>query len=142
MLNQKGMAASMLATLCVAATLAPPPVHAAPPAAGQQGMVVVRDPQTGALRAPTADEARALLGNTAQRKAPAQHVETVGPGGSRKVQLGRSGLVYNVTKRAPDGTLHEQCVDGEHAAHAALTPDAQTRPAPDQQAKEPRHEAE
>jgi hypothetical protein len=137
MLNQKGMAASMLATLCVAATLAPPPVHAATPAAGQQGMVVVRDPQTGALRAPTADEARALLGNTAQRKAPAQHVETVGPGGSRKVQLGRSGLVYNVIKRAPDGTLHEQCVDGEHAAHAALT-----HPAPDNQAKEPRHEAE
>jgi len=137
MLNQKGMAASMLATLCVAATLAPPPLQAAQPAPGQQGMVVVRDPQTGTLRAPTADEARALLGNTAQRKAPVQHVETVGPGGSRKVQLGRSGLVYNVVKRAPDGTLHEQCVDSQHAAHDALA-----HPAPDHQAREPRHEAE
>jgi hypothetical protein len=142
MLNQKGMAASMLATLCVAATLAPPPVHAAAPAAGQQGMVVVRDPQTGTLRAPTADEARALLGNTAQRKAPAQLHLAAAAGTDRFDVLGRSGLVYNVTKRAPDGTLHGQCVDGEHAAHAALTPDAQTLPAPDQQPREPRHEAE
>jgi len=127
----------MLATCCVAATLTPPPVQAAQPAAGQKGMVVVRDPHTGTLRAPTADEARALLGNTVQRKAPVQHVETVGPGGSRKVQLGRSGLVYNIVKRAPDGTLQEQCVDGQHAAHYSLT-----QPALDNQTREPHHEAE
>ena len=134
MLNQRILTATALVALCAATSVVPAPAHAA----GQQGMVVVRDPQTGELRAPTAAESQALLGTAAQqRKAPAQHVETVGPGGSRKVQLGRSGLVYNVTKRAPDGTLHEQCVDGEHAAHAALT-----HPAPDNQAKEPRHEAE
>jgi len=132
MLNQKLLAAGALATLCAATTLAPPPAHAAGQAAGPQGMVVVRDPQTGQLRAPTADEARALTGSAAQRKAPAGHVETVGPGGSRKVQLGRSALVYSVATRGPDGKLEEQCVSGEHAAHAALT----------HPTKEHRHEAE
>ena len=134
MINQKFLAASALATLCAATAMAPPPAHAA----GQQGMVVVRDAQTGELRAPTADEARALLGNaTLQRKAPGQHVETVGPGGSRKVQLGRSALVYSVATRDATGKLQEQCVSGEHAAHEALQHPALQHPT-----KEPRHESE
>jgi len=137
MLNQKLFAASALATLCAATIMAPAPAHAAEPTPGQQGMVVVRDPQTGELRAPTATEAQALHGNAAQRRAPAQRVESIGPGGSRKVQLGRSALVYSVAKRGPDGALQEQCVNGEEAAHAALK-----HPIPEHQAKEPRHEAE
>jgi len=131
MLNQKLLAASALAALYAATSLAPP-ARAAEQAAGQQGMVVVRDPQTGTLRAPTADEARALLGNTTQRKAPAQRVESVGPGGSRKVHMGRSALVYSVAKRGPDGKLEEQCASSPDAAHSALT----------HPAKEPRHETE
>lgn len=127
MLNQKFLAASALAALCAATALAPPHAHAA----DQAGLVVVRDSQTGELRAPTADEARALSGHaTLQKKAPGQHVETVGAGGSRKVQLGRSALVYSVVARNADGTLSEQCVKGETAAHQAM------------QSKEPRHETE
>ena len=116
MSNQKLLAASALAALCAATALAPPPAHATE----QPGMVVVRDPQTGELRAPTADEARALQGTAPQRKAAKQHVETVGPGGSRKVQLGRSALVYSVATRDANGKLTEQCVGGEDAAHTAL----------------------
>ena len=122
---------TLAALTALTATLLTPPAHAA----GQSGMVVVRDPQTGELRAPTPAESNALLRQSAQqRKAPAQHVETVGPGGSRKVQLGKSALVYSVVTKHDDGTLTEQCVSGPHAAHAAIT-----HPTP---AKEPRHESE
>ena len=131
MSNQKLLVASALAALCAATAMALPQAHAA----GQQAMVVVRDAQTGELRAPTADEARALHGSaTLQRKAPGQHVETVGPGGSRKVHLGKSALVYSVVTKNADGTLAEHCVSGEHAAHAAIS-----HPTP---AKELRHESE
>jgi hypothetical protein len=119
---------TLAALTALTATLLTPPAHAA----GQSGMVVVRDPQTGELRAPTPAESNALLGQSAQqRKAPAQHVETVGPGGSRKVQLGKSALVYSVVTKNDDGTLTEQCVSGAHAAIAHPTP-----------AKEPRHDSE
>jgi hypothetical protein len=131
MLNQKLLTFTALAALCAATTMVPAPAHAA----GQQGMVVVRDAQTGELRAPTAAESQALRGNSAQqRKAASQRVESVGPGGSRKVHLGRSALVYSVAKRGADGKLAEECVSGADAAHAALH-----HPTP---AKEPRHESE
>lgn len=127
--NQKLLAMSALAALTAATMFTLP--HAR--AAGQDGMVVVRDPQTGALRAPTAAEAAALHRQSAlQRQAPAQRVESVGPGGSRKVQLGKSALVYSVVTRGADGQLAEQCVNGDAAAHAALS----------HPTKEPRHETE
>ncbi|WP_449405964.1 post-PEP-CTERM-1 domain-containing protein, partial [Massilia phosphatilytica] len=44
-----------LAALCLMAAFS---LHAK--AAGQEGMVVVRDPQTGKMRAPTPDELREL----------------------------------------------------------------------------------
>lgn len=129
--NQKLLATSALAVLTAATMFTLP--HAR--AAGQQGMVVVRDAQTGELRAPTAAEAAALHGSAAaQRQAPAQRVESVGPGGGRKVLLGKSALVYSVATRGADGQMHEQCVNGEAAAHAALS-----HPNP---AREPRHENE
>ena len=131
MANQKMLAASAMAAL-TAATLFTLP-HAR--AAGQDGMVVVRDAQTGELRAPTAAEAAALHGGaSAQRQASAPRVASVGPGGGRKVLLGKSALVYSVATRGADGQLQEQCVNGETAAHAALS-----HPNP---VREPHHESE
>jgi hypothetical protein len=131
MSNQKLLAATALTALCAATVMALPPVHAA----GQEGMVVVRDAQTGQLRAPTAAEAAALHSKSSLlRQAPAQRVESVGPAGSRKVQMGKSALVYSVVTRDGDGKLAEQCVSGEQAAHAAVM-----HPTP---AKEPHHETE
>jgi hypothetical protein len=131
MSNQKFIKASALAALCAGTVMALP--HAR--AAGQEGMVVVRDQQTGELRAPNAAEAAALLGKQGlQRQAAQQRVESVGPGGSRKVQLGKSALVYTVVTRDGDGKLAEQCVSGEQAAH-----DAMTHPTP---AKEHDHETQ
>lgn len=92
-------------------------------APAQQGMVVVRDADTGELRAPTADEARALHPRTnasaAGTAAPAPKMVT-GPGGRRSVQLGDRHMVYSVVTRGADGKLEEQCVHGAHAADHAL----------------------
>ena len=89
----------------------------------QEGMVVVRDAETGELRAPTAEEARPLHPRTnasaAGTAAPAPKMVT-GPGGRRSVQLGERHMVYSVVTRGADGKLEEQCVHGAHAADHAL----------------------
>jgi hypothetical protein len=121
--------------LCMLAAL--PPMAGA---AGQDGMVVVRDPQTGQLRAPTPQEARALrattpaaAGDDAARTAREPSVATRRDG-ARGVRLGDRTMVYEVVTRGADGTLSTQCVHGDKAAHDALD-----RPATDH--KEPSHEA-
>lgn len=89
----------------------------------QQAMVVVRDAETGELRAPTPAEARALHPrpsvSAAASATPAPQMVT-GPGGRRSVQLGERQMVYSVMTRAADGKLAEQCVHGVHAAERAI----------------------
>lgn len=89
-------------------------------AAGQEGMVVVRDPASGELRAPTSAEFQAL-----QAAAPSSKVRnaargamqsTVKADGTRKVQVGTNKLVYATTSRGADGQLHDSCVADEAAA--------------------------
>lgn len=88
----------------------------------QSGMIVVRDPQTGQLRAPTAAESRALAPppSASMRASQAQPTVVTHPGGSRQVRLGERGLVYSVVTRGPDGKLAEQCVHGAAAAEKAV----------------------
>ena len=85
-------------------------------------MIVVRDAQTGQLRAPTAAEARALAPSpamsAAMRATPPALVAR--PDGSKQVKLGERGLVYSVATRGADGKLAEQCVQGAHAAEQAV----------------------
>lgn len=92
-------------------------------AGSQQGMVVVRDADTGALRAPTPAEARALhpraSASVAGAAEPAPKM-VVGPGGRRSVQLGERHMVYSVVTRDADGKLTEQCVQGAHKAAETL----------------------
>jgi hypothetical protein len=94
------------------------------PAAAQeaQGMVVVRDAQTGQLRAPTAAESRALTppAPVSSMRAAGQPALVTHPGGSRQVRLGERGMVYSVVTRGADGKLGEQCVQGEAAAEKAV----------------------
>ena len=91
----------------------------------QSGMIVVRDPQTGELRAPTAAESRALAQQgpsasiSAKAAAPAPALVTH-PGGARQVRLGERSLVYSVVTRGADGKLAEQCVKGAAAAEKAV----------------------
>lgn len=108
-------------------------------AAGQQGMVVVRDPQTGQMRAPTPDELKALRARTPAPAAlqggrTARPAATTRADGSHGVRLGETALVYDIVTRDADGKLTRTCVQGEDAAHAALD-------TPHDAAKEHDHEA-
>jgi hypothetical protein len=134
MSNEKLLAALPLAALCAAIVLPLP--HAV--AAGQDGMVVVRDPQTGQMRAPTAAELKALGPApmaSLHATAPLASLVVTRPDGSRLLRLGEKGMVYSVATRGADGKLVERCVKGEHAAGAL----AQAAPTA-RQNEEHRHE--
>jgi hypothetical protein len=139
MSKQKMMTLSMLAALCVLASLS---MHAKAQERkeGQEGMVVVRDPQTGKMRAPTPEELRQLRAKApraaaAVAGAPQEGKQLSRRDGARGVRLGEKSLVYDVVTRGADGKLSEQCVQGEAAAQ-----DAMQHPA-NAEHKEHRHEA-
>jgi hypothetical protein len=128
----------LLMALPLAALLAAVLMHMPAHAAGQDGMVAVRDPQTGQLRAPTPAEMKALTpappaGISA--KAPLSSLVVTQPNGSRVLRLGERTLVYSVAGRAADGSLVEHCVQGEEAAAKALA-----QPATPTRKQELRHE--
>jgi hypothetical protein len=121
MSKQKMLTLTMLAALCVLASLS---MHAKAQEA-KEGMVVVRDPQTGKMRAPTPEELREL-----RAKAPPSAAAMAGAAqqnkalprrdGARGVRLGEKTMVYDVVTRGEDGKLSSRCVQGEAAADAAL----------------------
>jgi hypothetical protein len=118
MSKEKLLTIGTLAALCVLAALS---MHAK--AAGQEGLVVVRDPQTGQLRAPTADELKELRARTpatAGLAAPRPPATVSRRDGSRGLRLGEQGMVYDVVTRGPDGKLTSECVHGEAGAAHAL----------------------
>jgi hypothetical protein len=90
----------------------------------QEGMVVVRDAQTGKMRAPTADELRVLRGQRPPSAAAAGAAQPQALTGRRPgthgVRLGEKNMVYEVVTRGPDGKLISECVQGEAAAEQAL----------------------
>jgi hypothetical protein len=90
------------------------------PAAGQDGMIVVRDAQTGQLRAATPAEIRAL-----QQQAPALQPgqRASGPSvlradGTRHVHMSENAQTYSVATRNADGSITRKCVHGEQATPA------------------------
>jgi hypothetical protein len=118
MSKQKLLTIGTLAALCVLAAFS---LHAR--AAGQEGMVVVRDPLTGKMRAPTSDELKALRAQTPPSAAlgAARQPSTVSRAdGSRGVRLGERTMVYEVVTRGAGGKLTNQCVHGEAGASQAL----------------------
>jgi hypothetical protein len=118
MSRQKLLTIGTLVALCVLAAFS---LHAR--AAGQEGMVVVRDPLTGKMRAPTADELKALRAQTPPSAAPGatRQPSTVSRAdGSRGVRLGERNMVYEVVTRGADGKLTSRCVHGEAGASHAL----------------------
>jgi hypothetical protein len=118
MSSQNLIAALPLAAMFAAGVLQAPPVAAA----GQQGMVVARDPETGALRTPTAAEMKELAARRPATLAPpAPAVMVKRADGTRTVRLGEKGLVYSVATRDASGKLAQQCVTGEQAASAILS---------------------
>ncbi|SFB91002.1 post-PEP-CTERM-1 domain-containing protein [Massilia yuzhufengensis] len=118
-----------LATLCVPAL--------AQETAPAQGMVVVRDVQTGQLRTPTPAEARALQPVPSAAAATlAQPSIVKGPGGRRSVRLDERHMVYSVTTRDAEGAHGAECIHGSHAAEKAVS-----KPVPATKQEEHRHES-
>ncbi|WP_394779132.1 post-PEP-CTERM-1 domain-containing protein [Undibacterium sp.] len=111
-----------LATAVVSALAAASAVQAQ-----DSGMRVFKDPATGQLRAPTADESAALDaqdkaiqtnkgGRQATQARAKRAVAVVRPDGSRTMALDESSMTYSVATRNADGTLDMACVTGEQAA--------------------------
>lgn len=86
-----------------------------------QAQVVVRDAETGQLRAPTAAEAADL----AARAKPSPAGATAGvqralPGGGVALMLDESSMVYSVARVNAQGVVERECVSGGDAATRAL----------------------
>ena len=117
MSKEKLLTIGTLAALCLMALFS---LHAR--AAGQEGMVVVRDPLTGKMRAPTPDELRDLRAKAPPSASLAPRMPTTVSrrDGSRGVRLGDNSMVYDVVTRGPDGKLARECVQGEAGVSRAL----------------------
>jgi len=80
------------------------------------GMVVAKDPVTGELRAPTAEEAAELnqqKAKTAPHTSATRKLQTVrGPHGAVGVVLDDSSAVYAVATKSPDGKVTTKEVNG------------------------------
>jgi hypothetical protein len=81
------------------------------------------DPQTGALRTPTAEERSAVAAR--RRAARAESVRNlqvvVHPDGMRSVDLGDAFLFDVVVQRQPDGSIGYRCVPRSSVAGAATS---------------------
>lgn len=89
----------------------------------QEGMVVVRDAQSGQLRNATPAEVKALRAqDPAQRALVAEPPSPVliRKDGRLQKRLGERSLVYSVATRDDAGKLGMECVQGAQAADAAL----------------------
>ncbi|CDG84857.1 choice-of-anchor J domain-containing protein [Janthinobacterium agaricidamnosum] len=108
------------ALLAVGAVILSPCAIAIEAPSGQQGMVTVRDAETGQLRAPTPVEAQALLrqpGAAPQRSGPAPQA-VIRADGSRQVKLDGGKQVFSVMTRDTNGNNTLHCVTGDSAADA------------------------
>ena len=123
---------SKLQTISLAALLSVLVLAAAPAAqAADAGMRIVRDPITGKLRGPTAEEFKAMEEQEAKAKAdqaasapaaagpaaaPQEFQELSAPSGAVGFRVGDAFLNHSVMTRNADGTMTLHCVTGTDAA--------------------------
>ena len=126
MMNARSSPGATLAAMLALAALSLPPSAGA---AGQEGMVVVRDRESGQLRAPTSAELRALRAQQKAMVAPAAISPSVQrPDGTRHLHLGERGMVYSVLPRDAGKKEMIGCAGGEDAARAAIKQPARGSP--------------
>jgi len=78
----------------------------------ENGLIAVRDAQTGELRAPTAEERKTIdAAMSAGRKAEISIPEDVAGDGSVSVVIGTLFMNYSVVIRAKDGSQRLLCLD-------------------------------
>lgn len=119
MMNERSSPGATLAAMLALAALSLPPSAGA---AGQEGMVVVRDRESGQLRAPTPAELRALRAQQKAMAPPAAIAPSVQrPDGTRHLHLGERGMVYSVLARDAAGKDMVGGAAVEQPAHSAPT---------------------
>ncbi|MEM6638844.1 MAG: hypothetical protein AAF610_02990 [Pseudomonadota bacterium] len=93
-----------------------------------QHAVVVRDTESGELRAATAREAARYA--TANQRKQASYAGTVltRADGSRSARLGAEHVIYTTVTRNEDGEWVQECgLDHDHAVHANVMPAPEVR---------------
>lgn len=122
-----------LATAIVTAVAAAPVLHAE-----ESGMRVFKDPVTGKLRAPTAEEEEALnkqvqadeaskAGRQTRQARAKRMMEIQRPDGSVKLELDDSYMTYSVATRNADGSISMECVTGDEEADKAVKAASSTK---------------
>lgn len=97
------------------------------PVGSQEALTVVRDAETGELRAATGAEQAALQAKAgsqsrAARVAPQQvQQKTHATSGAKGVRLTNEFLSSSVAVRKADGTIEKQCFDSHDAAQGAVS---------------------
>ena len=87
-------------------------------------MIVVRDKETGRLRAPTPEEAERLIasGRAAQAgRAPVEPYEIRARPGQRAMALGDHGMSHQMARKNAQGGVDEVCVTGEENVSKAFS---------------------
>ena len=91
---------------------------------GSANLTVVRDPESGLLRAPTADEFNAMQLRAAEsqslRVAPAVPMQKYRSNGARGARMTDDFMSFAVAVRKADGSVDTQCFETKQAAEAAL----------------------
>jgi hypothetical protein len=95
--------------------------------ASQGGLVAFKDPVTGQLRQPTAEEIRALLGPAKTTVSGAAQTGRRLANGGLAFSVDPSFDSYTIATKAADGTLVMSCVEGKEKAEKAIAAGA---PAP------------
>ena len=98
---------------------------AGPALAQEAGMVVTRDAETGQLRAPTADEMKALQAaakssNRSSGRTAAPAAEIVHANGAVELAVGEDTMVYSVARINAQGKVERACVQGLDASQKAM----------------------
>jgi len=125
----KSYALAGLAALALPAMAQEASVQAARPEQAQTAVtaesnqIVVRDANTGHLRAATPEEATTLREQRATHRlriAPQSTLPRFHASGARGARLTDEFMSYSVLVRQPDGSLKEFCFESREAAEAAL----------------------
>ena len=115
-------------------TKTPAPATKQAVTAATPGMVVVKDPESGLLRAPNGPEAASLGvgGGSAtsglQISAPQAQAITSPVGGFPGVRLNDTANVYSVATIGPDGKLKMACIDDKKKAESAVKGNTGSKP--------------
>jgi hypothetical protein len=117
-----GVAALALPAMAQQATATQPELAPAAVTA-TSNQIVVRDGNTGQLRAASPDEAATLREQNAKgrlRVAPQSTLPRFHTSGARGARLTDEFMTFSVVVRQPDGSLKEYCFESREAAEAAL----------------------